>query len=1269
MTNPRGSDIEIKTNYINVSPPLPVASFTADQKFGSAPFTVQFNDTSLNNPISWDWDFGDSGTSDLQNPGHTYALSGTYNVSLNATNTEGSNSITKIGYIKVDPVPSTVPIKIIPSGATVYIGESALNLTRCMGTSKTLAWFQSGTSETSTTPDQMIDLTGQEHAFSITPATFSENLGTWYSWHTGNNLGNATPAFRVVDPEIDLVVWDATMGTDADGRMIPVGNDIEFRIETNLANMTERGIQGAPIEVIVTGPRGVTHTTLTAKSGNVTSMDLAVPSPQYSTGPIWDTENSLYQTGKYTISAGSSANQMLVYYPVIGRTLTQNRTINLSFTAVPGQYPPTFTAITPASAYRNNTATFSITGTNFQPNGTVMEFRNQTNGTITTTLNSVTATRINGTIAIPANAVTGLWNIRIITTDGGENTKLNAFTVAAVPAPVITSIAPVSGFQNSTVNFTIVGTGFEPGLTDVKILNITAPGTELPVTVLNVTTVQMTGSVWIPGDAIAGNFYRLNITTADGGLVSKPTAFTVNKVLLPTITSITPASGLQNNTVNFTIVGTNFQPGLTNVKILNITAPGTELPVSILNVTTVQITGSVWIPDDAIAGNFYRLNVSTINGGLVSKPTAFTVGIVPVPTITSITPATGIRNSTVNFTIIGTNFQPGLTDVKISTIVMTPPPTDGVGRSFSMPMPITETGFPVIIINVTTVQVKGQVVIPETAILGNYNLDVITRDGGLVRKTAAFNVTAWPVPTISTFTPASAPKNSTVSFVLTGTNFRPGYTNVSLSNIWNGIPFYLNLASVTSTRIDGTFTIPGGELAGTHELRVTTTDGGTAIKDDAFTLNSLPLPTITSITPTSGSKNSTTFFTIVGTNFETNNGTVVTFRNSYSSIQLNTTITSVTPTQITGNLVIPADAPMGAWTLGVTTFDGGEADKADAFTVNYMPVPTITSITPISAYKNGPISFTIAGTNFEPDGKTYVRLRTTTGAPVYAVLSNVASTTITGNFTIPNDAVSGLYIVDVVTVDGGGNSKLNAFTVNPFPAPTITSITPASAYRNTTANFIIVGTNFQPGLTDVKLLNITAPGTELPVTVLNVTKTQIIGYVGIPIEAIPGNFYRLNITTGDGGLVSKPTAFTVIKQPLPTITSITPATGFRNSTVSYTIVGTNFQPGLTIVNLSIPAYGELDTTVYAVTTTQIIGGVRIPSNAPVGAWKLNVTTVDGGTATKVSAFTISKVPLPVITTFTPVSGYRGTTISFVIDGSYYQSGGRTDCGAHPARSE
>jgi len=105
-----------KNKYITVtSIPLilPVVDFFSTPTSGIAPLTVIFTDLSTNTPIAWNWSFGDDSLENAteQNPVHTYADPGTYTVSVNATNANGSASRTREGYVKVRPaaIPHVLP--------------------------------------------------------------------------------------------------------------------------------------------------------------------------------------------------------------------------------------------------------------------------------------------------------------------------------------------------------------------------------------------------------------------------------------------------------------------------------------------------------------------------------------------------------------------------------------------------------------------------------------------------------------------------------------------------------------------------------------------------------------------------------------------------------------------------------------------------------------------------------------------------------------------------------------------------------------------------------------------------------------------------------------------------------------------------------------------------------------------------------------------------------------------------------------------------------
>lgn len=80
----------------------PLVSFNANPTSScSAPLTVNFLNNSTGG-ISYVWDFGDGGTSTLQNPTHTYSTTGTFNVTLTVTNSFGcTNTLVQNGLILI----------------------------------------------------------------------------------------------------------------------------------------------------------------------------------------------------------------------------------------------------------------------------------------------------------------------------------------------------------------------------------------------------------------------------------------------------------------------------------------------------------------------------------------------------------------------------------------------------------------------------------------------------------------------------------------------------------------------------------------------------------------------------------------------------------------------------------------------------------------------------------------------------------------------------------------------------------------------------------------------------------------------------------------------------------------------------------------------------------------------------------------------------------------------------------------------------------------
>jgi PKD repeat protein len=102
----------------------PTASFTATPATGLAPLAVQLTDTSTNGPTTWQWDFGDGGTSTIRSPSHTFAA-GTYTITLTATNTNGSSTTTRT-VTAIAPQP---PVASFTANPTLGTAPLAVQLT------------------------------------------------------------------------------------------------------------------------------------------------------------------------------------------------------------------------------------------------------------------------------------------------------------------------------------------------------------------------------------------------------------------------------------------------------------------------------------------------------------------------------------------------------------------------------------------------------------------------------------------------------------------------------------------------------------------------------------------------------------------------------------------------------------------------------------------------------------------------------------------------------------------------------------------------------------------------------------------------------------------------------------------------------------------------------------------------------------------------------------------------------------------------------------
>ena len=81
----------------------PVANFNANPRDVCAKFDVLFNDLSTGDINQWLWDFGDGGTSTVQNPSHHYQDTGMFTIRLIVWNNNCPDTLILVDYVHISP--------------------------------------------------------------------------------------------------------------------------------------------------------------------------------------------------------------------------------------------------------------------------------------------------------------------------------------------------------------------------------------------------------------------------------------------------------------------------------------------------------------------------------------------------------------------------------------------------------------------------------------------------------------------------------------------------------------------------------------------------------------------------------------------------------------------------------------------------------------------------------------------------------------------------------------------------------------------------------------------------------------------------------------------------------------------------------------------------------------------------------------------------------------------------------------------------------------
>jgi len=550
----------------------------------------------------------------------------------------------------------------------------------------------------------------------------------------------------------------------------------------------------------------------------------------------------------------------------------------------------------------------------------------------------------------------------------------------------------------------------------------------------------------------------------------------------------------------------------------------------------------------------------------------------------------------------------------------------------------------------------------------------ILTDANGASASLASAATLDAAPVISSISPNEVWEGTGPTTVtITGTGFLTGAT-VAITNATDGTALTASVTSVSATSIvlSVTPTNPansGAATPGTFNVVVSNTDGGASAAGTFTVGNGLE-----NLSPSAESAVGTYTINVLGSGFQygatatlTTDGTTADAGACTTDITTGTidTLSDALVTNVTSPTTATITVPITAVTAArcaVSIKNTGAGNNGTVFSLaNAFGVgeasgvaPVVNSVSPTTALTVGaaPVTETLTGSGFS----SYTTIGTNPTDVAYTAANGAGGTTLTFNAAATSGVTAGSFPITVTN-----NASSTVFT------PAVTVAGPAIASQ---APSLVVGAPVGTAvvLTGTGFTNTTsgtASGAGLTGTVSYASPTTLNLVLTASPTGTTGGVVNVSTVTSTGTVNSAP--FTLTINAAPTVTApVTYATGTPSdvgvgaTAQTIYIHGSGFETGATVsafVNGAAVADPNVTATVTAVTATQITATVAIKgpdTNTSVG---YTVTNPDGGSV-KVAAF---GYPIfigagPTITSVTPAAGKAGTTTSFAVAGTNFETG-------------
>jgi len=221
---------ETEDYFVNVVilPTPPVADFVANSTSVPPATTIDFTDLSTNSPTSWAWTitpatgwaFAGGTDATSQNPQVTFNTDGLYTIELTATNTDGSDTETKVDYIEVITATSA-PVTNFTASATTVAPAATVNFVD-LSTNAPTSWAWT------ITPATGWVFAGGTNANSQNPEVTFNTIGFYTVELTATNLIGSDTETKTDYIEVVNPVAAPVADFSADNTTIETGEMVSF---------------------------------------------------------------------------------------------------------------------------------------------------------------------------------------------------------------------------------------------------------------------------------------------------------------------------------------------------------------------------------------------------------------------------------------------------------------------------------------------------------------------------------------------------------------------------------------------------------------------------------------------------------------------------------------------------------------------------------------------------------------------------------------------------------------------------------------------------------------------------------------------------------------------------------------------------------------------------------------------------------------------------------------------------------------------------------